>query len=136
MSMAVAGKPNAPRAEINVTPMIDVLLVLIIIFMVITPVAPKGLDTLVPQQSSQPPDPDVARQAVVVEVRRDRSIAINTQRTTLETLGQRLAEVFKTRGDRVVFVTGAPELEFEAVAKVIDTIRGAGIDRIGLMTPQ
>jgi biopolymer transport protein ExbD len=71
----------------------------------------------------------------VVEVKGDRSIAINTQSTTLEALGQRLREIFKMRGDRVVYVSGAPQLEFEAVARVIDAIRGAGIDRIALMTP-
>ncbi|MFN0167503.1 MAG: ExbD/TolR family protein [Bryobacteraceae bacterium] len=136
MSMAVAGKSNGPRAEINVTPMIDVLLVLIIIFMVITPLVPKGLETVVPQQSNQQPDPEPAHQPVVVEVRSDRSIAINTQLTTLETLRQRLQEIFKSRGERVVFVSGAPELDFEAVATVVDAIRGAGIDRIALMTPQ
>jgi len=135
MGMAVGGKGGA-KADINMTPMIDVLLVLIIIFMVITPLTPKGLETLVPQ----PPKPDQAPQAdqrtVVIVINRDKSMMINQEATDDQRLVPRLEEIFKTRAERVVFVKGDPDLEYQYVAKAIDIAHGAGIDKVGLMTPQ
>ena len=136
MGMAVGGSGKGPKADINMTPMIDVLLVLIIIFMVITPLTPKGLEALVPQ----PAPPNTGDQSdvrtVVVTINRDRSMLINTEATDEEKLGARLEEIFKTRAERVVFIKGDPELEFQYVAKAIDIAKGAGIDKIGLMTPK
>jgi biopolymer transport protein ExbD len=121
--------------DINMTPMIDVLLVLLIIFMVITPLTPKGLETLVPQ----PPPPGVQvsaqdQRTVVIVINRDKTMLINTEATDEATLGPRLEEIFKTRAERVVFVKGDPDLEFQYVAKAIDIAKGAGIDKVGLMT--
>jgi biopolymer transport protein ExbD len=117
------------------TPMIDVLLVLIIIFMVITPLTPKGLEALVPQPPPPNQQPSQADQrTVVITVNADKSLLINTEGVTEENLGKRLEEIFKTRAERVVFVKGAPTLEFGPVAKVIDAAHGAGIDKVGLMT--
>jgi biopolymer transport protein ExbD len=73
---------------------------------------------------------------VVVTINRDRSMLINTESTTEEKLGVRLEEIFKTRAERVVFIKGDPELEFQWVARAIDIAKGAGIDKIGLMTPK
>ena len=134
MSMAVGGG-HGVVADINMTPMIDVLLVLIIIFMVITPLIPKGLETLVPQ----PAPPGQQQQAadtrtVVIQINRDRSILINNEPTDENRLGARLEDIFKTRAERVVFVKGDPDLEFQAVARAIDIAKGAGIDKVGLMT--
>jgi biopolymer transport protein TolR len=136
MSMAVGGGGGA-KADINMTPMIDVLLVLIIIFMVITPLTPKGLETLVPQ----PPNPNQPQnqsdtRTVVIVINRDKTMMINQEVTDDQRLGPRLEEIFKTRAERVVFVKGDPDLEYQYVAKAIDIAHGAGIDKVGLMTPQ
>ena len=135
MAMAVGGGGGA-KADINMTPMIDILLVLIIIFMVITPLTPKGLEALVPQ----PPPPNqkqnsaADQRTVVILVNKDKSLMINQEPTTEEKLGPRLEEIFKTRAERVVFVKGDPDLDFYYVARAIDAAKCAGIDKVGLMT--
>ncbi|MFB3825702.1 MAG: ExbD/TolR family protein [Bryobacteraceae bacterium] len=133
--MAVGGSNEGPKADINMTPMIDVLLVLIIIFMVITPLTPKGLEALIPQ----PAPPNVKQTAadtrtVVIVINKDKSMMINQEATDENRLGPRLEEIFKTRAERVVFVKGDPDLEFRDVARAIDVAHGAGIDKVGLMT--
>jgi biopolymer transport protein TolR len=136
MGMAVGGSKGAV-ANINMTPMIDVLLVLIIIFMVITPLTPKGLEALVPQPAPpNQPQNDADQRTVVISVAKDKSLQINNEATDMNRLGQRLEEIFKTRAERVVFVKGDPDLDFQDVAKVIDVAKGVGIDKVGLMTPQ
>jgi biopolymer transport protein TolR len=135
MSMAVGGPGGGPKADINMTPMIDVLLVLIIIFMVITPLTPKGLEALVPQPPPPNAKPNLSDQrTVVISINADHSIEINTERVAEDNLGSRLEEIFKTRAERVVFVKGDGGLEFSYVAKAIDAAHGAGIDKVGLMT--
>jgi len=136
MGMATGGTGGAV-SSINMTPMIDVLLVLIIIFMVITPLTPKGLEALVPQPA--PPNQqqnDADQRTVVVSVAKDKSMMVNTEPTDENKLGPRLEEIFKTRAERLIFVKGDPDLEFQDVAKVIDIAKGVGIDKVGLMTPQ
>jgi biopolymer transport protein ExbD len=132
--MSVGGH-GGPKADINMTPMIDVLLVLIIIFMVITPLTPKGLEALVPQPPPPGKPPSTSDQrTVVVVIDKDHHMMINTEETDENRLGPRLAEIFKTRAERVVFIKGDNNLEYQWVARAIDIAHGAGIDKVGLMT--
>ena len=137
MGMAAGGGKGGSVSNINVTPLIDVLLVLLIIFMVITPLTPKGLEALVPQPNpDQKSDPVVNERTVVVSINADRSLLINRESTTKEVLEQSLRDIFKTRAERVMFVRGDPSLNFEDVAEIIDIGKGAGVDKIGLITQQ
>lgn len=136
MAMNVGGGGGV-QANINMTPMIDILLVLLIIFMAISPVHPKGLEALAPQPPppNSPPPPDNDR-TVVIQIAKDKSLKINQEDTAWDNLENRLIEIFKTRSDRVVFIKGDPDLEFVTVAKAIDVAHGANIDKVGLMTPK
>jgi biopolymer transport protein ExbD len=121
------------KAEINVTPMIDVVLVLIIIFMVITPLTPTGLRALVPQSAPPGREDQPQRRDIVVTVGKNELVLINGERVELSQLPARLARIFQARGNDVVFITGDKDLEFRRVAEVIDLANGAGLGRIALM---
>lgn len=132
MAMLMAGGSRRARAEMNVTPLIDVLLVLLIIFMVITPITSQGVPAQVPQLA---PDrlaqADVDEPPVVLMVAADGAIRINQDLTRREDLTERLRKIFQYRSARVLFVDAAPDTEFEVVARVLDEAKA--IVSVGLM---
>ncbi|MBI3668722.1 MAG: biopolymer transporter ExbD [Acidobacteria bacterium] len=135
MGIQVGGKKGV-MADMNVVPLIDILLVLIIIFMVITPLTPKGLEALVPQPSpsQQTPDPAILAKTVVVQVSVGGKLKINQEDHTWQSLGPRLEAIFKDRAEKVAFVKGDEAVLFADVARAIDIMRGSGIDKVGLIT--
>ena len=137
MGMAVGGS-GGQVANINMTPMIDVLLVLIIIFMVITPLTPKGLEALVPQPAPPNQTQDLVTQqaTIVVQVFGDGKLKINEENATWEGLANRLDQIFKMRAQKIAFVKGDDTVYFGDVARAIDIMREAGIEKVGLLTPR
>ena len=138
MAMSM-GSGGGPSADINVTPLIDVLLVLLIIFMVITPHTPHGLDALVPQppKDKAPPPPD--SRTIVVQLLKSGdpdkpALKINQDDVTWQNLQGRLTDIFKTRAERVMFVKGDPDIDFNSVAQVIDIAHASTVDKVGLIT--
>ena len=135
MGMSVGENKGGAMAEMNVVPLIDILLVLLIIFMVITPLTPKGLDTLVPQPNKdQQQNQDLENKTVVVQVLSNDKLKINNEDATWDGLGPRIDQIFKDRAEKIAFVKGDNDVLFAQVARAIDIMRANGIDKVGLIT--
>jgi biopolymer transport protein TolR len=135
MSMNVSSNKGA-MANINITPYIDILLVLLIIFMVITPIRQMDLDVKVPQNTppelNAPVDPSV----IVISVGDAAQIAINGEAQTIDRLGAKLLEIYKARSNKNMFISASAKLPYGDVVKIIDIAKGAGVGDIGLITEE
>jgi len=140
MGMGGGGGTDKAVSDINVTPLIDVLLVLLIIFMVIVPVTPKGLETLIPQPPKNPQQDQTNDRTIVVSIQAngkgEPSYLINQDVFAKSQIEPKLAEIFATRQEKVMFVKGDASLDFSKVAEVIDMGHEADVDNIGLITPR
>jgi biopolymer transport protein ExbD len=129
----VTGTIPHASADMNVTPLIDVLLVLLIIFMAALPLTQRGVDVNLPLETEQTKSTPNDNQ-IVLEYGADRSIAVNHQVISLDQLETRLRDVFETRKEKTMFIVGDPSLRYGDIVAVIDAAKGAGVEKVGIVT--
>jgi len=132
MGMSTGGGGSGLTNEPNVTPMIDVLLVLLIIFMMIIPMSRKAIDLQLPDPTPAPASSQPNNQQIVLTVQKDGSYLINKEAATKERLAARLKEIYDPRPDKIIFVKGEPSVKYQDVIKAMDVARGAGVKVIGM----